>query len=127
MPQAKLTKRAVDAQKPGPVRFTVWDADVSGFGLRVTPAGERVYVLKYRARGKQRWYTIGRHGSPWTPEMARREAIRLLGEVARGVDPADKREADNQAETVAQLCDLYLAEGVGHKKASTLKADRGRI
>ena len=127
MPQAKLTKRTVDAQKPGSVRFTVWDVDVSGFGLRVTPAGERAYVLKYRARGKQRWYTIGRHGSPWTPDMARREAMRLLGEVARGVDPADKREADDQAETVAQLCDLYLAEGVGHKKASTLKADRGRI
>ena len=57
MPQAKLTKRTVDAQKPGSVRFTVWDVDVSGFGLRVTPAGERAYVLKYRARGKQRWYT----------------------------------------------------------------------
>jgi Arm DNA-binding domain len=127
MPQAKLTKRTVDAQKPGSVRFTVWDVDVSGFGLRVTPAGERAYVLKYRARGKQRWYTIGRHGSPWTPAMARREAMRLLGEVARGVDPADKREANDQAETVAQLCDLYLAEGVGHKKASTLKADCGRI
>jgi integrase len=117
----------VDAQKPGSARFTVWDTDVSGFGLRVTPAGERAYVLKYRARGTQRWYTIGRHGSPWTPDMARREAMRLLGEVARGVDPADKRAADDQAETVTQLCDLYLAEGVGHKKASTLRADRGRI
>ena len=59
--------------------------------------------------------------------MARKEALRLLGEVARGRDPADKREANKQAETVAQLCDLYLAEGVSHKKASTLKADRGRI
>ena len=29
--------------------------------------------------------------------------------------------------TVAELCDMYLAEGAAHKKASTLKADLGRI
>jgi integrase len=29
--------------------------------------------------------------------------------------------------TMAELCDLYFAEGVSHKKASTLKADRGRM
>ena len=32
-----------------------------------------------------------------------------------------------KALTFSELIDLYLAEGVGHKKASTLKADRGRI
>jgi integrase len=51
----------------------------------------------------------------------------LLGEVAKGTDPADKRQTDRKALTVAELCDLYLAEGVAHKKPSTLKADRGRI
>jgi integrase len=127
MPQSKLTKRTIDALKPGPTRFTVWDTDLSGFGLRITPAGERTYVLKYRFGGKQRWYTIGRHGSPWTPDMARREALRLLGDTARNIDPAEQRDADQQAETVSELCDLYLNEGVGHKKPSTLKADRGRI
>ena len=127
MPRAKLTKRTVDAQRPAAGRFTLWDTDVSGFGLRITPAGECAYVLKYRSAGRQRWYTIGRHGSPWTPEMARKEALRLLSEVAKGADPADKREADRKAITVSELCDLYLAEGVSHKKASTLTADRGRI
>ena len=29
--------------------------------------------------------------------------------------------------TLAALCDLYLAEGAGHKKPTTLKHDRGRI
>jgi integrase len=127
MPQTKLSKRAVDALKPRAERYTAWDTDVSGFGLRVAPAGERVYVLKYRAAGQQRWYTIGRLGSPWTPEMARREAVRLLGEVAKGLDPALQRGADRQAITVSELCDLYLAEGVAHKKETTRRADRGRI
>lgn len=127
MPTLKLTKRNIDSLKPAIERFTAWDSDISGFGLRVTPGGERVYVLKYRFDGGQRWFTIGRHGSPWTPDEARKEAARLLGDVARGVDPAGKRIANRAAVTFGELCDLYLREGVAHKKASTIKADRGRI
>ena len=127
MPTLKLTKRNVDALKPAAERFTAWDTDLKGFGLRVTPMGERVYVLKYRIAGEQRWLTIGRHGSPWTPEQARDEAKRLLGDVARKNDPASQRRAEREALTFAALCDLYLAEGVSHKKRSTIAADKGRI
>ncbi|MGP0093720.1 MAG: tyrosine-type recombinase/integrase [Xanthobacteraceae bacterium] len=127
MPRIKLTKRAIDAVKPSVGRYTAWDSDVSGFGLRVAPSGERIYVLKYRFGGQQRWYTIGRHGSPWTPEQARKKAKELLGDVEKGIDPAARRTADRQALTVSELCDLYLDEGATHKKASTTKADRGRI
>jgi integrase len=127
MPTLKLTKRNVDTLKPAAERFTAWDTDLKGFGLRITPMGERVYVLKYRIAGEQRWLTIGRHGSPWTPEQARDEAKRLLGDVARNNDPASQRRAEREALTFAALCDLYLAEGVSHKKRSTIAADRGRI
>ena len=127
MPKLKLIKRNVDCLRPAADRFTTWDTDVSGFGLRLTPSGERVYVLKYRLDGRQRWYTIGRHGSPWTPDEARKEAIRLLGEVAHGLDPAEKRNAARAAVSFGELCDDYLTEGVAHKKPSTIRADRGRI
>jgi len=127
MPTIELTKRAIDALKPALDRFTVWDPELSGFGVRVTPNGRRTYVLKYRINGEQRWFTIGRHGSPWTPKEARLEAQRLLWEVARGFDPADKRNADRKAIRFADLCDLYLAEGTGHKKPKTLQSDRSRI
>jgi len=127
MPRVELTKSNIDALKAAAYRYTAWDTEMSGFGLRVTPNGRRVYVLKYRVNGQQRWYTIGRHGSPWTPKQARLEAQRLLGEVAREIDPADKRLGDRKAIKFADLCDLYLAEGVSHKKASTLRSDRGRI
>ena len=42
---------------------------------------------------KARRYTIGGHGSPWTPFTAREEATRLLRLVAQGIDPveSDKR------------------------------------
>jgi hypothetical protein len=40
---------------------------------------------------------------------------------------ATARQEDRKALSFAGLIDLYLSEGVGHKKASALKADRGRI
>ncbi len=127
----KLTKRVVDATEPGVATVIVWDAEVRGFGLRVTPAGAKSYILNYHAgRGRNaplRRITIGKHGSPWTPETARREALRLRGEIAAGGNPAETRNVAARMMTVAALCDLYLAEGAGHKKPATLKADRGRI
>ena len=57
----------------------------------------------------------------------RAEAKRLLAEIAAGRDPAMARQEDREALTFGEPIDLYLTEGASHKKASTLKADRGRI
>lgn len=123
----KLTKRNIDGLIPGDKRYTAFDTDIAGFALRVSPDGAKSYAVKYRAAGAQRWLTIGRHGSPWTPESARKEALRILSEAAQGRDPAAKKAADRRALTFAELCDLYLAEGTAHKKPSSLVSDRGRI
>src|SRR4051812_39905080 len=92
MATANITKRAVDALKPSQ---TIWDAGhreaVRGFGCR-RQTGKPVYVLKFRVHGRQRFVTIGTHGAPWTAELARREAKRLLGQVAGGGDPQEERE-----------------------------------
>jgi len=122
----RLTKRAVDGLRADGCGALLWDAEVPGFGIRCRGAG-KFYILKYRAGGRQRWYTIGRHGAPWTVEIARKEARRLLGEVALGRDPAETKGQTRRDLTVAELCDLYLAEGVATKKASTLVVDRSRI
>ncbi len=34
-----LTKRTVDAAKPAAREYVLWDTDIKGFGLKVTPAG----------------------------------------------------------------------------------------
>lgn len=127
----KITKRIVDAITPTGENRIVWDDEVKGFGLRVSPGGTKSYIVSYRdGRGRnapQHRITIGKHGSPWTPEMARKEALRLLGEVAAGDNPAETRLAEARAMTLSALCDLYLAEGTRHKKPSTIQADTGRI
>jgi integrase len=131
MPTLRLTKRSIETIKPQGREFVVWDEELKGFGLRVQPSGSRSYVVQYRAgtgrKAPTRRYSIGKHGAPWTPTEARREAQRLLLAAATGNDPAVARADDKKAITVAELCELYLKEGCALKKASTLEVDHGRI
>jgi integrase len=118
MPAARITKRTVDATEAGPKELFLWDTELKGFGLRVTPSNSRSYVLQYRMGGREapsRRYTIGGHGSPWTPEAARKEAERLLIMVRQGIDPVQaNRERRRQAVDLAfdayvdSFIDLYL-------------------
>lgn len=110
MASASITIRAVQALTQGD---TIWDAGhkeaVRGFGVR-RQRGQATYVLKYRVFGRQRFFTIGPHGSPWTPAKARREAKRLLGLVADGTDPAETKAAGNlqTADTLRKIAGEYL-------------------
>ena len=70
---SKITKRAVDAVHPRSTDQFLWDRDLKGFGLKVTPSGNKVYLLQYRKGGRgapTKRVTIGRHGA-LTPEQAR--------------------------------------------------------
>ena len=118
--QQKITKRAVDQLSPGERDVLLWDGEVRGFGVRCRPSGAKYYVLKMRVGGRQRWLTIGRHGSPWTPDAARRKALRLLGQRAAGQDPASERDRQKGAVTIAELGARFLSEHVRHHcKAKT--------
>jgi hypothetical protein len=122
--QTKITKRLVDQLKPGEV---LWDAEVRGFGVRCQ-TNDRVYVLKCFVKGRQRWVTIGKHGSPWTIELARKEAQSLLIDARRGNDPADTRRQLRGRPTVASLCERYLEEHADrHKKPRSAHSDRKNI
>ena len=50
----KLTKRYVDSLPEVTVERILWDAELSGFGLRVYPSGRKVYVVQYRMNGRTR-------------------------------------------------------------------------
>lgn len=112
MASANITIRSVQSLQPG---HTIWDAGhreaVRGFGVR-RQRGQPVYVLKYRSLGRQRFVTIGPHGSPWAPDTARKEAKRLLGQVAGGRDPqAEKITARIEAaDTFHKVAEQYLIQ-----------------
>jgi len=118
--QVKITKRSVDQLTPGEHDAVLWDTEIKGFGLRCRRSGARHYFVKMRVGGRQRWLTIGRHGSPWTPDMARTEALRLLGIRAIGRDPANERDRQEAGITVAHLGERFLQEYVAkHCKPRT--------
>lgn len=122
----KITKKTIDSSKPTTSEYFVWDDDLAGFGLRVFPSGKKTYIVQYRQHRRTRRIAIGAHGV-FTPDEARKEAKGILGEVARGGDPAEIRARAKDDITVSELCDKYLADGCTHKKASTVETDKGRI
>jgi integrase len=99
----KLTKRLVEKILPPDLGQVFYrDDELRGFALRVTP-GSKTYIVEVRVNGKPRRVTIGKHG-PYTPETARKEAQKLLGLMAQGVDP---NAADPCQITVGQLFEQY--------------------
>jgi integrase len=116
--KAKITKRVVDgAIAPTNGEARIWDIDVKGFVLRVYPTGRKVYAIKCRVGRVQSIHTIGEHGSPWTPDEARKAALEALGRAKRGEDPNAERKAAKAALSVSDLIDRYLTEGPATKPA----------
>jgi integrase len=131
--RSKITKRTVDALRPAADgrELVLWDTELAGFGVRMQRGGAKTYILKYRAgKGRTaplRKLTIGRHGSPWTPDQARAEAKRLLGLVAHSKDPAGARAAAKAAPTVADLAHRFLAEHAEAKRKASTAAEYRRL
>jgi len=133
----RLTKKMISDAKPASDRPTfIWDKELRGFGCKIESGGTKSFILQYRnSERRKRRMVLGRFGVI-TVEQARDEARIKLGDVTRGLDPADEKQLARDSLTVGQLCDWYLAEAdagrlLGRKRAaikqSTLAMDRSRI
>jgi hypothetical protein len=113
MPTVKLTAAFCDRAtvEPGKDRTIYWDQSLPGFGLRVTKAGHRSFIIQYRAghgrAGVDRRLTIG---GDIALELAKREARKLLGQTAAGFDPLQERreEAQRATGTLKAVCEAFL-------------------
>ncbi len=114
MPVVKLAARTVMALPvPETGRVEYVDDSLPGFGLRITAADVRTFIVRYHWDGKPRRFTIGRT-PPLSLADAREIARRVLAETVRGEDPQAKkmaaREKRQKAQTFGALCERFLTE-----------------
>ena len=123
----KITKRAVDAIVPEERERVVWDDEIKGFGVRVHPTGRKVYIVKYRHKGKAVKTTIGPHG-PITPADARARAAEIITAARTGKNPAVGGRYGAKAPTMREVVERFLEEYVPtHCKPGTQEVYRSAL
>ena len=124
--KGKITKRNVESIVPDQLSAFLWDTEIPGFGVKVTPQGRRIYVLQYTFGGRTRRCTIGKHGIDVTADEARTAARRLRGQVADGHDPAGAHAVMRAVPTLEAFAERYLAEHAAVKKKASSAAEDQR-
>jgi integrase len=123
MPIRITDKLVKDLPSPAKGNTITYDTDVKGFGVRITAAGARAFILNYRAGGVERRITIGSYPD-WSIAAARDRARELKREVDRGNDPMGERHDDRAAPTVHDLWLRYEREHLPHKAPRAQADDR---
>jgi integrase len=105
-----------------------YDSDVPGFGLRVTKAGAKAFILNYRVRGsgRERRYTIGAFPG-WQTTAARKKAKELRRLIDDGGDPLGELEDERAAPTVADLIERFRQEHLPKRRPGTRVGYKGII
>lgn len=126
--RTRLSDATVKALPPPAAGYRItYDTELPGFGMRVTAAGAKSFILNYRTRaGRERRLTIGSFPA-WQTTAARKEATELKKQVDVGADPMAVVEYERQAPTVADLCARYEREHLPHKRAYSQECDRRHI
>ena len=121
----KLTKKIIEnLPYPKTGQQFIWDDDLTGFALRLTPT-KKTYIAQGRVRvqGKrlERRVSLGEHGII-TLQEARRKAQKELSAMLEGKDPVEEKKRDvAYALTLRDIADKYLKARRELKESS--KAD----
>ena len=82
-----LTERKIKYLESGKSRQIIWDN--GGFGVQVTPDGEKSFVLEYRFSEMTKLITLGTYPA-MNLETARQQALKAMEMVMKGSDPEEK-------------------------------------
>src|ERR1019366_3151568 len=106
----RITQRTIaNLRLPTRGNRILYDREIPGFGVRITPAGAVSFILNYRIRGRER-------------------AMQRRVEIMDGYDPLEARQQDRLEPTVNELATEYLnRHAVTHKRASSVRNDREMI
>ena len=102
----KLNKRVIDGLAVEQGDRVFYDAELTGFGIRVYASGRKVYVVHAQAPGVGlRRVALGRHPK-LTFEAARRLAAEVIDRLKRGEEAFPEPPAPEA--TVADLAERYI-------------------
>jgi hypothetical protein len=122
-----VSQRSVQALKAPAqgIHSKVWyDDKAPGFGVRVSEAGVKAFVLNDSVAGRERRLTIGRWPE-WSADAARAEAATLRVEIDKGVDPLADRQTARAEDTLAELAGRYIDDyALPHKREKSVYDDR---
>lgn len=97
--------------------YTVWDSEVPKLAVRVYASGTRTFYVVKRDGAVISWVKLGTFPD-MTPEGARNAAQRVLGDFAKGINPAMVKRAERQKQTLGEAYEQYR---VLHVKPRGLK------
>jgi integrase len=107
---------ASDPQHPSRDRSWVYDAKQPGLCLCVTSAGTKVFYVLKKIDGRTERIRIDAFPSVGV-DAARDAARSLLGDIAKGINPNEKRRAARGEMTLAELLNHYIdTHASAHKK-----------
>lgn len=119
----RLNKEIIDGLTP-PAKGAVvhWFAGAKvqetvaprGFGVRVTAAGVKAFVLDYRIQRKQHRITLGRWPD-WPALKAVQRARELRQQIDRGDNPLSQRAMPDEVKTVGAMLDDFMNRYVRNK------------
>ncbi len=128
----KLTEAFIESLVADGRDRIVFDLTTPGFGIRVTAAGQKLFIARTRVAGRRRYVALGAFPDVKLGD-ARREAGRVLDALRDGRDPAQERQerlraAEAGETTIAVLGERWLKEVVEPKRKPRTAADyRGLV
>jgi integrase len=123
----RMTDRGIAALKPKIERYEAWEDGRTGLGVRVSPKGRKSFIYMYRFGGKARRMGLGTCPaiSLASARVKHANAKELL---AKGTDPGarqtERKRAERDAETVAELIEEYFEKWARPRKRSAAEDER---
>jgi integrase len=94
----------------------------SGFGVRLSAGGGKVFILRYRNKHRQeKLVSIGQY-PVWSTDAARDQAIEMRRRIKDGGDPLKELQDERNAPTINDLCDRFLSDYLPRRRPSTIRS-----
>lgn len=104
----KFLDTVVRSLEPAPKREVYWCDGCPGFGLRITPSGNKSFVYKYMSSRESRWMTLGKYPQ-LSLQDARRQYYDLYEQVNEyGRDPVQEAKDEIERQKLRPIVSAFI-------------------